>query len=456
MKTSNGDSYKDIIFYWIPEIISTAILIALPLLIDSYIVANLKSVTTFGVLGMATGVLIMLTKLTEALPVASITFIGYFNGQKDFSKCGEYLYNTFWITFILGITQLIFIFFGARGIFLWLGVPEKMIAIGVPFLQLKSFAVLLTFSAMVMMGFMRAIKNTQIPMFLNIIGILFFVFFDYALVLGKFGFNSYGLNGSAIATLIQYGIMNLLAIAYIFLNKNYRKYFRTFAKQLFDMHKISQIIYLSIPIIIDKSTMAIAYIWLSKMIAPMGSIVIATFNTCRSLTLGAFVTVVASAQILTFLVSNKLGAGDIDGAISNIKKVLLLTFLIFIPALVFLSINIRFFTNLFDPKNQFTDFATTTIPLINILIIFDAIQVVLAGALRGAGDVKTVMWTRVWVCLLAFTPISWILHTAQIQNNATKFILIFGSFFASTSLISLIFILRLKGNAWKSLLTKKG
>ncbi len=456
MKTNNGDSYKNIISFWIPEMISSAILIALPMLIDSYVVASLKSVTKFGVLGMATGVLVMLTKLTEALPVASIAFIGHFNGRGDFSKCGEYFYNTFWITFILGMAQLIFILIGAESIFVWLGVSEKMIKVGVPFLQLKSFAVLLTFSAMVMMGFMRAVKNTYIPMVLNIIGIGFFVFFDYTLVLGKFGFPCYKLLGSAFATLIQYGVMNLLAIAYIISNQNYRKYFPNFTKHLFDVSKIYQIVCMSLPIIVDKSTMSISYIWLSKMIASMGTISIVTFNTCRSLTMGALIPVLAAAQIITFLVSNKLGEGDIEGAIVNIKRVLKITLIAFIPMLIILSTNIHFFVNLFDPKNQFTNFAAITIPFVNMLIIFDAIQVVLAGALRGAGDVKTVMWSRVLVCFLFFVPISWIFKTMTIQSNALKFILVFGSFFASTGIIATIFMLRLRGNFWKALLIKKG
>jgi putative MATE family efflux protein len=456
MEINNGDSYKSIISLWIPEIISSAILVALPLLIDAYVVASLKSVTKFGALGMATGVLVMLTKLTEALPVASIAFIGHFNGRGDFPKCGEYFYNTFWITFILGILQFIFILIGAGSIFIWLGVSEKMIKVGVPFLQLKSFAVLLTFSAMVMMGFMRAVKNTYIPMVLNIVGIGFFVFFDYTLVLGKFGFPCYKLLGSAFATLIQYGMINLLAIAYIISNQNYRKYFPSFTKHLFDMSKIYQIICMSLPIIVDKSTMSISYIWLSKMIASMGAVSIVTFNTCRSLTMGALIPVLAAAQIITFLVSNKLGEGDIDGAVANIKKVLKITLISFIPILIILSTNIRFLVNLFDPKNQFTDFAAITIPFVNLLVIFDVVQVVLAGALRGAGDVKTVMWTRVWVCALFFIPISWLFKTMVIQSDAVKFVLIFGSFFVSTAMIATVFIMRLKGNFWKALLIKRG
>lgn len=449
MNKIKGDSYKSIILYWLPEVVSISILLALPAIIDSLIIANLRSVTTFGALGMATTILITLTKLTEAVPVASIAFIGRFNGSGDFEKCGEYFYNTFWITFILGISQFILILFGAGSLFRWLDVSEKMTHIGIPFLQLKSLGIILIFSVMVFIGFMRAIKNTYIPMILNIIGIAIFIFFDYVLVLGKFGFAAHGLMGSAIASIIQYSAMIVIALAYLLFNNNYRKYFPNFLKTFFDTKKILQIISLSWPIVIDKSTISLSHLWLAKMMAPMGKHALASLKVIRDLDMFVFVPVLASAQIATFLISNKLGAKDINGAIANIKKLLIITALTFIPALIILTLGSQFFVNSFDPKNKFTNFAVIAFPFINFMAIFDGLQVVLAGALRGAGDVKTVMWGRFCICGLFFGPISWILSKMQIQSVITKFILVYSSFFVATAMISFVYIRKLRGNLWK-------
>ncbi len=444
-----GDSYKDIILYWLPEIVSISILLVVPSIIDSFIIANLRSVTTFGALGMATNILITLTKLAEAVPVASIAFIGRFNGSGDFHKCGEYFYNTFWITFILGISQFILILFGAKSIFGWLGVSDKMTNVGIPFLQLKSLGIVLIFSVMVFMGFMRAVKNTHIPMILNLVGIGIFIFFDYSLVFGKFGFCAYGLTGSAIASIIQYTAMSLIAILYVLFNNNYRKYFPNFLKSFFDIKKIIQIISMSWPIVIDKTTMSLSHIWLVTMITPMGKYAIVSYNVIRSLSMFSFLPVMASAQIITFLVSNRLGAKDTNGAIANIKKLLIVTALTFIPVLIILTIGSHYFINLFDPKNKFTNFAVIAFPFINFMAIFDGLQVVLAGALRGAGNVKTVMWGRFLICLLFFVPVSWLISHSQIQSIIIKFTLVYSSFFVATAIIALIYIRKLRGNFGK-------
>lgn len=443
-----GDSFKSILGYWWPEVISAAILTTLPLIIDSYLIASLKSVSTFGALGVTSNILALLTKLAEAVPVASIAFIGRFNGSKEFEKCGEYFYNTFWITFILGFSQFIVIFFGASGILNWLEASPKMIAIGIPFLQLKSLGIVLIFSVMVFIGFMRAIKNTYIPMVLYILGLSAFIFFDYSLVLGRFGFSEMGIMGSAIATLIQYSLMNVFAIVYILLKKDYRKYFTSFLSNFFDTSKIWQVMWLSWPIVIDKTTVTLSYIWLSKMISSQGKYAIVSFNAIRTIEFFVFIPVVAAAQVITFLVSNRLGAKDIEGAKATIKKSIILMVITIVPIILMLSIFSPYFIGLFDPKDKFTNFATVTFFVINFLAIFDALQVVLAGALRGAGDVQAVMWVRFALCFGFFAPVAYILRSINFENSNLKFTLIYSSFFITTLLISYMYLRRLKGNFW--------
>src|SRR4051812_36098844 len=84
-----GESIRQILAYWLPELISAAILVSLPPMIDSWIVSRLGSTTIYGALGMGTNFLHTLIKFAEAIPVASIAIIGRYNGAQDYEKCGE-------------------------------------------------------------------------------------------------------------------------------------------------------------------------------------------------------------------------------------------------------------------------------------------------------------------------------------------------------------------------------
>lgn len=447
MKKS-GDSLKNIILYWLPEIVSSAVLVTLPPIVESLIIAQLGSTILFGAVGMGNNFLHMLIKLSEVVPVASIAIIGGYNGAKNYDKCGRALGDTFWTTVILGLSQFLLIFIGAETIYWWLNVPSTMITVGAPFLKLKSFSFLLIFITAGLLGFMRAVKNTRVPMLINMIGIASLVFFDYVLVLGKLGFPRLELIGAAWAAIIQYSVMLAIALAYILLNPDYKKYFSKAFFSFFDFGQAKRLFSLSWPIIIDKSAVAASYVWLSKMIASLGTNAIATYGVVKDLERFAFLPAMASGVIITFLVSNSLGAKDPQGATSNIKKVYLLTFCAIMPALLILCIKASFFVQFFDPKHAFSALAVTVLPVISLLLVFDFTQVVLAGALRGASDVRFVMWSRFFACVCFFMPVSYWFSTFSHVTDATKFILVYGSFYITTGIMGLFFLQRIRSHKW--------
>src|SRR3989338_1881649 len=94
-KMRGGEPVKDIILYWLPELISAMILVTLPPIIDSLIVSNSQSLATYGALAMAANFLYTLTKFAEAIPVAAVALIGRYNGAQDYEQCGESLGSTF-------------------------------------------------------------------------------------------------------------------------------------------------------------------------------------------------------------------------------------------------------------------------------------------------------------------------------------------------------------------------
>jgi len=445
---TEGESCLQIAWYWVPEIISAVVLFSFPAMIDSWIVSQLGSATLFGAVGMGSNFLHVLIKLAESIPVAGMAIIGRHNGAREYEKCGEGLADSFWTTFILGLSQFLFIFLGAHAIYRWLNVPAEMVAFGAPFLQLKSLGVFFIFITLGLLGFIRGVKNTLVPMALNIAGLVAFVFFDYALVLGAFGFPQYGIMGSAMATIIQYAVMNIGALWFILANPEYKKYFAVVFFTIFDIKGILKLLNLSWRIMIDKSTISLAYIWLAKMLAPMGSYAIASFDVVKNLERATFVPVIAAAQIITFLVSNRLGARDISGAYANIKKLYIMTTLVLFVTVIALLTNTTYFVSIFDPKNIFTELAAAVLPAISIFVFFDFSQVFLAGALRGAGDVKIVMWTRVLVCGFFFVPISYMFSTMPGIPDVLRFILVYSSFYVATGIIGLIYLYRIKSHAW--------
>jgi len=85
----------------------------------------------------------------------------------------------------------------------------------------------------------------------------------------------------------------------------------------------------------------------------------------------------------------------------------------------------------------------------SVLLFFDLIQLLLAGALRGASNVRMVMLVRLIICSGFFAPISYLFSRMPMENAAIKFMLIYGSYYVGNLLMSVIYIRRLSSEDWK-------
>ncbi|HSC25423.1 MAG TPA: MATE family efflux transporter [Candidatus Babeliales bacterium] len=445
-----GEKYSTLLRYFLPEFITNFLLYAMPFWLDAAFIGSLASVDSYAALGVTNSFLHLIIKVGEAISVGTIVLSGQFNGQNAFEHAGRTIRDAFWITTILGIAFGGFLFFGAHAIYTWYGVSQEIITLGVPFLRLRAIGVLCMFIYLALVGFLRGIKNSRTPMKIFIFGSILFVFFDYVLIFGKFGFPKMELQGSALATIIQYGSMMLIALLYVLFNKKNLKYSINLFSGLHDISYIKHLLSISWPVVLDKAVMAWSYVWLGKMVATMGTDGIAAFCVVKDMERFAFLPAIAFAQIITFLVSNDVGTKNWDNIKTNIKKILLLSSSMVVIILGLFIYKRAYIINIFDKQGNFATIAMQAFPLLSIFIIFDLLQLILSGALRGAGNVRIVMIVRFITCFCYFVPTSYLLSKSIITNEALKLVLLYGSFYLGNALMSIWYIKRFRSDHWKT------
>lgn len=314
---------------------------------------------------------------------------------------------------------------------------------------MRAVSIFFMFIYFAFVGFLRGIKNTKTPMLIFVAGMFLFIFFDYALIFGHFGFPAMGLQGSAIAYVIQYSSMLFFSLIYVLMNKDLHKYAIDLLAPIKDGALAKQLLSLSWPIVFDKSILAFASMWLCKMIGSMGTNCTATFCLIKDIERFMLFPALAGAAVITLLVSNDFGSHNWKAVKSNIAKVLFLSTTMVMGILVIIMAFADIVVRFFDKSGDFTHLATAVFPLLGGLVFFDLLQLVLSGALRGAGDVRTVMMVRFLVCFLYFIPSSFLASQLLIENEILKFVLIYGSFFIGNALMSIFYIVRFNGNQWK-------
>jgi MATE family multidrug resistance protein len=446
---AHGEKYLTILRYFLPECITTILLYSVPMLMNAYFIGSLKSTPAYAALGVTSALSHFLTKVSDGFSVGTVIMVGKANGLGNKEDVGRTMRNAFWTTAALGSVIALAIYLYAESICRWFGSPEEVVDLSLPYLRLYAISVFFLFIFQAFMGFLRGIKNTRIPMLIYCFGAVVSVLVSWLLIGGNWGFPALGFYGSAIAMVLQHVAMFLAALIYLMLHTEYRAYKINLFKCMWSLSYVRQLFMLSWPVVIDKATLAAAYIWLVKMFAPMGTGGVATYNIIKDMERFALAPAVAFATIITFLVSNNMGARDWVGIKSNIKKtVFLATFFVFCVLLIF-SVFAESIIRIFDKKGDFTALASAAFPLLSVLVFFDLLQIILSSALRGAGNVKTVMITRLVVIGAFFVPVSYWLSGMPIENDLLKFMLIFGSFYIGNGLMNVVYINRFRSDAWK-------
>lgn len=446
---SDGISYGRILRYFYPECITAIIIYFLPYCIDCYFICQLKSTDTYAISGIVDNFLTMFLKAAEGLSIGTVIVAGYHNGLKQYRKAGQAFVDAFWTVLAVGALISVALYFMVVLVCKFNNFTPEMIIQGVPYLQVKTISIFFMFIYFGLVGFLRAIKNTFVPMVVFTIGSVIFVFVDYVLIFGAFGMPQMCLMGSAMASLVQYIFMSIAMLLYIRFSKNHEKYSLSFLTNSIDASRIKRLLLVSIPVVVDKVSIAFAYAWLGSCMSYMGANSGAAFSSIKLMERLAFAPAIAFAQIITFLVSNDLGSGRWNDIHANIKKVLVLAIIMVGAILIVGSTWPYIFVSLFDRKGDFGHLVAAIFPALSVLILIDLLQLILSAALRGAGDVRTVMITRVSVIGGYFIPATYLISWFSFDTIVNKMLATYAAFLIGNGLMSIVYVLRWRQTHWK-------
>ena len=445
-----GLGYPKIFKYFYPECISALIIYFLPYCIDCLFICQLQSTNSYAISGIIDNFLTMFLKAAEGLSVGTVIIAGYHNGLQQYKKAGEAFVDAFWTVLALGGLVSFVLYFLGAAICSFNHFSPEMIEIGIPYLKYKSISIFFMFVYFALVGFLRAIKNTFVPMVVFACGAIVFIFVDYSLIFGAFGMPQLCLLGSAMASLIQYIFMAVVMLCYIVFACQNQKYEISILKTHFNLHRIKQLLIVSIPVVIDKVSISFAYAWLGSCMSSLGAISGAAFSCIKMMERFAFVPAIACAQVITFLVSNDIGKNNWVDIKGNIKRVLIIAMILVGAILLVGSMWPFWFVGFFDKQKEFGHLVAGIFPALSVLILIDLLQLILSAALRGAGDVRTVMWTRASVIGFYFIPVTYIISWIHFDAMMTKMLVTYASFLLGNGLMSIVYVYRLRQNDWKT------
>ncbi len=253
----------------------------------------------------------------------------------------------------------------------------------------------------------RGVGNTRISMTTNLTANIVNVIFNYLLINGIWIFPKWGVAGAAVATAIGNFVAFLMALGSILPKKRYLSLFSK-AKWRFDRATMGSITKVSLSACAEQGAMRLGFLLYSMLVAGLGTIPFATHQVCMSILSISFGFGDGLAVASATLVGQSLGAKRADMArlyASVCQRIaLIISTVLFILFIVFRKEIVGMFT---------TDAAIIEQGAVLMIIIAftthaQTSQVIITGALRGAGDAMYVAMTSLISIAIVRPGLTWL------------------------------------------------
>ena len=270
---------------------------------------------------------------------------------------------------------------------------QNMTVIGFPFLGVS----IATFYAF------RAMGENKIPMIGNTLALVLKIILNFLLVY----LFKWGIFGAALSTTLTRLFSAIFSIYLVFWSK--KNWISLELKDLkFDYFTSKRILKVGIPAAVEQLGLRIGMLIFEMMVISLGNLSYAAHKIALTAESISFNLGFAFSFAASALVGQELGKGSSQKALKNgyictiIAMIVMSTF-----GLLFFIIP-QFLVSLFTKDKDVIELATMALKIVSICQPFSGASMVLAGALRGAGDTKSVLFITYLGIFLIRIPITYL------------------------------------------------
>lgn len=400
------------------ELILEAIRMAWPAVLESFFVALAGMIDTMMVSTLGTYAVAAVGLTTQPKFIALALFLSSniaVNalaarrfGQKNRENANKILYTAIVFVIISAVIISTVTFIGADQIIRWCGSNADTHEAGVTYFRVIQAGMIFNVLSLVINAAQRGCGNTQIAMTTNVTSSIVNIVFNYLLIGGNFGFPRLGMFGAALATVLGTVVACIMSIISIsksdcFLSIPYIIKYKI--KPGFDAFR--SIISLSFNLLLENIAMRIGFLTTSIIAAKLGTDAFAAHQVGMNLLSLAFSLGDGMQVAAVALIGRSLGEKNTEKAKHYGNICQKIGFIISVVLAVIMFFFGREIFSLFFNKADILDMGVLISRYIMVIVLFQVSQIIFAGCLRGAGDIKYCLWASLISVTIIRTLVTW-------------------------------------------------
>jgi putative MATE family efflux protein len=289
-------------------------------------------------------------------------------------------------------------------LFPWLNDDPGVMALGIPYLQVRLVAMAFVGTNFAFRGYWNAVDLPGLYMTTLLIMHSVNIFLNWVLIFGNLGAPELGVTGAGIASAVSTVVGSLI---YVYLGFRHARP-AGFVRGLPDREGLLRLLRLSVPAGLQQLFFSAGFVVTFWIIGQVGTRELAAASVLVNVTLVAILPGLGLGLAASTLVSQALGRGDPGDAarwgwdvtrVAVVGLALLGLPMWLVPDLV-LGVFIK------DPETL--EVARLPMRLVGLLMAIEAFTLVLMHALLGAGDARRVMMVAVSTQWLMFLPLAYL------------------------------------------------
>lgn len=379
------------------------------------------------------------------------TFVAQYHGSGQHQRIGPVLWQGIYIAVAGGILHLLLIPL-AGPIFRFVGHEPLVQEYEIIYFQVLCLGATPAIASSAISGFFTGRGKAWPVMWVNVLATALNIIMDYALIFGKWGLPELGMKGAAIATVLS-ACFSFTIYLVLFLRSTHKRPYYTLRGWMFERPLFLRLMYFGFPSGVQFFLEMAGFTAFILLVGRLGTMELAATNIAFNISNLAFMPMIGFGMAVSVLVGQYLGKGKPDFAQRSVYSTFYMTFFYMISvaaAYIFVpNIFINPFASHADPAS-FAAIRKTTLILLRFVAIyslFDALNIVFASAIKGAGDTRFVMFMIVVVSSLALVVPSYIALVLLQAGIYTAWTI--ASIYIS--ILGLVFLFRFLGGKWKSM-----
>ncbi len=391
--------YGDIVHIAWPSLVEL-ILTQLASMVDLIMVGQLGP-WALSAVGLSTQPRFLMMTMFMAMNVGATAMVARYKGSGEAEKANTVLRQAMLLTFVLSAISSVVGFFASETLIQFMGAADaETLAGGTVYLQIQFIGFITMALTSTVTATLRGVGDSRTAMIYNLIANVVNVIFNYLLIYGHFGFPRMEVAGASLATVIGQIVAFVLAMWAILSGKRYL-HMRFTDSYKPDKETLRSIFVIGMPAMLEQLVMRAGMIIYSKTVAGLGTVAFAAHQVCMNIQALSFMNGNAFAVSATSLMGQSLGKKrpDMGQAYSN-RTQMLGMMVSFALAFVFFFFGGPI-TAMYSDDPQVIAWGAQILKLVALVQPFQSSQLILAGALRGAGDTKaTAVITFITVLLV--------------------------------------------------------